>query len=213
MRQKLSQRLEYAMNLRKVNQKDIVDAIGVSKAAVSAWLSNDYEPKSDVVEKLANYLEVNPAWLCGWNVSIDPPEYDKERAILTIPFVSQKVACGNGEEFLSEDDMDIRQIDILAKMGKGYDKSLLLAAEAKGDSMIDENIFEGDVIVFARGIVEAEGLYVIALVDEVMVKRLSFDRINNKVTIISGNPKYDPRTVDADAVTILGKVTGWIHVN
>ena len=98
-------------------------------------------------------------------------------------------------------------------MAKGISKKVLTAAEVKGDSMMDANIYSGDIVIFARGRIEGDGIYVLSLAGEVLVKRLQFDALSNELTIISMNKNYAPRTVsaDADGLRILGKVVGWFH--
>lgn len=77
--------------------------------------------------------------------------------------------------------------------------------------MIGENISSGDVVIFSKGLINQEGIYVINYAGDINIKRLDFDGLANKVSIISANPKYPTKVVDADCVTILGKVVGLIH--
>ena len=131
-----------------------------------------------------------------------------------MPFISQKISAGYGEDYLADDSITLRRIQIPESMTKGVsDKSTLVSAEVKGDSMIDANIYPGDFVFFSKGMIKGEGIYVIAFAGDIMVKRLSFDGPRNKLTIISENKNYPVRTVDADTdgVRILGKVIGWIH--
>lgn len=136
--------------------------------------------------------------------------YNSKNGVLTIPFISQKISADFGEELLPKECF-IRKIDVLSQIAKGVDKATLVCAEVKGDSMIDANIFPNDYVIFSRGLIDQEGIYVISLLGEVMVKRLSFDAIEKKLTIISANKNYPPRTVSSENVRILGKVLGWIH--
>ncbi len=64
--------------------------------------------------------------------------------------------------------------------------------------MTGVQIFPGDVVVFARGCLSDNGLYVVSLRGEVLVKRLEFDQVHNRMSIISENPNYRPIVVDAD---------------
>ncbi len=143
----------------------------------------------------------------------DVPSYNPNTGILTIPFISQKISAGYGEEELPEDCLEVRSIDILASMAKGISKKTLAAAEVKGDSMIEANIFPGDIVIFARGRIEGDGIYVLAIMGEVLVKRLQFDAFTNELSVISMNKNYSTRTIaaDADGLRILGKVVGWFH--
>ena len=61
-------------------------------------------------------------------------------------------------------------------MTKGVsDKSTLVSAEVKGDSMIDANIYPGDFVFFSKVMIKVEGIYVIAFAGDIMVKRIYFD--------------------------------------
>lgn len=140
------------------------------------------------------------------------PNYDATTGILTIPFISQKLSAGTGYEYLSKDNLDIKKIDILASMARGVDKTTLVAAEVKGNSMVGEKIYSGDIVVFSKGLINGEGIYVINYAGDVMVKKIDYDRLTNQVSIISANPDYPVKTVDAENVFVLGKVVGWFHM-
>ena len=133
---------------------------------------------------------------------------------ISVPLISQKISAGYGEDYLDDDSITMKRIQIPESLTKGVaDKSTLVSAEVKGDSMIDANIYPGDYVFFSKGLIKGEGIYVIAFAGDIMVKRLSFDAPRNKLSIISENKNYPVRIIDAesDGVRILGKVIGWIH--
>lgn len=193
--------------------EDLGKKVGLTKQAIYKYENNIVTNiPYDRIILLSNALQVKPWELLGWDV----PQHKISKAdglTLTIPFISQKLSAGTGEDFLSDEDIDVKTIDIAAFMAKGIDKNTLLAAEVVGDSMIDANIFPGDIVVFSRGLVQAEGIYVVSFAGEVLVKRIEFDPLENKILIISENPKYKQRIIDADNENfrLLGKVVGWIH--
>ena len=201
---KVATRLKNALIQRGMSQSELAEKTGINFSTISSYVSGRFEPKRTPLMKLAKVLDVSPTWLAGFDVPMDAetPYYNSETGILTIPFISQKISAGIGEEELPEDCLEVRSIDILASMAKGISKKVLTAAEVKGDSMI-----------FARGRIEGDGIYVLALAGEVLVKRLQFDALSNELEIISMNRNYKPRTVsaDADGLRILGKVVGWFH--
>ena len=49
--------------------------------------------------------------------------------------------------------------------------------------------------------------------NDLFVKRLQFNPFENKVNVISENPKYKSYEIDADNENLIiqGKVIGWIH--
>ena len=213
MRASVSERLSIAMSKKDINQTKLVELTGLNKSAISSYLNGKYEPKSDAVELMSKALHVSPTWLAGFDVPMEEgAKISKaDDLTITIPFVNQKLSAGTGEDYLSDNDINTKTINISEYLARGIDKATLLAAEVRGDSMIDERIYSGDIVIFSRGLIRQEGIYVINYAGEVMVKKLAFDALNDTVDIISGNTNYPTRTVEADNVAILGKVVGWIH--
>jgi transcriptional regulator with XRE-family HTH domain len=64
----VSERLKQAMRLRGKRQTDLCEACDIPKGAMSLYISGAYEPKQDRLEKLANALSVDVAWLMGYDV-------------------------------------------------------------------------------------------------------------------------------------------------
>jgi repressor LexA len=70
--------------------------------------------------------------------------------------------------------------------------------KVKGDSMIDDGIFDGDLIAVHRTNVAENGQIVVARIDgEITVKR--FKRTQDRITLLPRNPDYAPIVVAADA--------------
>ena len=130
---------------------------------------------------------------------------------LSVPIITQKLSAGWGQDWTQDDIMSGLRFPMLAKMVSGFPIDRIYAAEVRGDSMAGVYIFDGDIVAFARGVVDGDGIYVIAVDNEVYVKRLHFNPFDKTVTIKSENEKYDPITVDADRVNIMGKVVSWYH--
>ena len=207
------QRIKRFREKAGLTQEDVGKEVGLTKQAVYKY-ENDIVTNIpyDKVLLLAKALNVQPWDILGWDSPSDKIfKLDEESTFITIPFISQRLSAGTGYEYLSEDNLDVRKIDILASIANGVDKNTLIAAEANGNSMIGEKIYSGDIVVFSRGLIKGEGIYVINYAGDVMVKKIDFDKLNNKVSIISANPDYPTRTVDAEYVSLLGKVIGWFH--
>jgi repressor LexA len=85
------------------------------------------------------------------------------------------------------------------------------ALRVQGDSMIDEGIFEGDLVIVSPEDKGKNGDIIVAMLeDEVTVKTLSLDK--NKVTLIPANENYKPITVEGERdFSIIGKVKGVVR--
>lgn len=60
-------RIRIAMNDAGKRQADLVRETGIDKGALSHYLKGRYEPKQDVVYKLAVALNVSEMWLWGYD--------------------------------------------------------------------------------------------------------------------------------------------------
>ncbi len=206
-------RIKALRKQRGMTQYDLADKLGIAKQTIFKYETGIITniPYSRIVD-IAAALGVEPGEILGFG---EPSaESSSPEGFISIPFISQKISAGYGEDYLSDDSITLRRIQIPESMARGVsDKSTLVSAEVKGDSMIDANIYPGDYVFFSKGMIKGEGIYVIAFAGDIMVKRLSFDTGGNKLTIISENHNYPTRVVEADTdgVRILGKVIGWIH--
>lgn len=74
-----SERLKEAMRIRQLKQADLSRLTGLAKGGISNYVTGRYEPKSDVINKLAKALNCSEMWLWGYDVPMDrvnntPPE-------------------------------------------------------------------------------------------------------------------------------------------
>ncbi|MBR4296105.1 MAG: helix-turn-helix domain-containing protein [Clostridia bacterium] len=66
-----SERLQEAMRIAHMKQADLARATGLSKGGISNYVTGRYEPKSDIVSKLAKALGVSEMWLWGYDVPME----------------------------------------------------------------------------------------------------------------------------------------------
>ena len=207
----MGDRIKRLRESRKMTQEELGKAVGTTKQTIFKYETDKIGniPYSRI-EDLARVFDVDPWEILGWKQDDCKPA----EGYISVPLISQKISAGYGEDYLPEDSITLKRIQIPESMTRGItDKSTIVSAEVKGDSMVDANIYPGDYVFFSKGTIKGEGIYVIAFAGDIMVKRLSFDAPKNRLTIISENRNYPTRTVDAesDGVRILGKVIGWIH--
>ncbi len=113
--QKFHERLKYAMNLSGLTQTDLCQKTKIPKSAMSQYISGKFKPKDDRTYLLAKALNVNEAWLMGYNVSMEGKEINKptdnDRLNEFIELCSQ----------LSDDELDIIETLIDSLLSK-HDK-------------------------------------------------------------------------------------------
>ena len=67
----IANRLKQALEMRNMKQADLVNMTGIGKSSISTYLSGDYEPKQKNLYRLAKALDVNEAWLMGYDVPME----------------------------------------------------------------------------------------------------------------------------------------------
>ena len=66
-----SDRLKEIMHIREMKQADLARATGLAKGGISNYITGRYEPKSDVISKLAKALNCSEMWLWGYDVPME----------------------------------------------------------------------------------------------------------------------------------------------
>ena len=74
----ISERLQIAMDKRKIKQIDLARVADVNQGALSRYLKGSYEPKSATIYKLALALDVSDMWLEGYDVPMERSQKQKE---------------------------------------------------------------------------------------------------------------------------------------
>lgn len=59
-------RIKEAMRIKGISQSELARLSGITKAAISSYLSGKYEPRRLQVHQLALALNVNELWLLGF---------------------------------------------------------------------------------------------------------------------------------------------------
>ena len=114
------------------------------------------------------------------------------------------IAAGQPIEAISQDEtIDVAQIFLGANR---------YALRVKGDSMIDEGIFEGDIVICERSDAADNGQIVVALIDreEATLKRLE-QNTDNTVTLHPANARLEPMIYPTDRVQIQGIYIGLLR--
>lgn len=78
--EKFENRLNEALNMKRMRPAELAQRLGVHRGSVSNWLSGRYKPNSVTTDKIAEILDVSTTWLLGYSVPvkriafIDPQE-------------------------------------------------------------------------------------------------------------------------------------------
>jgi repressor LexA len=126
-------------------------------------------------------------------------------AALDLPLMGT-VAAGLPIEAIRDDESLAVPADMVRRNAENY------VLRVQGNSMIDEQIRDGDFIVVAAQPTARDGEMVVALVggDSATVKTLYREK-GNRIRLQPANEAMEPIVVDADDVVIQGVVVGVIR--
>lgn len=88
------------------------------------------------------------------------------------------------------------------------------ALKVKGDSMIEEGIYDGDLVICQHVSTANSGQIVVALIDdqEATLKRIRFNPDRRSITLIPANPNYQPMQYPAERIKIQGIYIGLLRL-
>jgi len=199
-----------AVKAENTTQDWVAEKSGISKDTFKGWIKRGVLPRLDDAVRIADTLGVSLDILVGREFIVPSGKPVDLTGFDVATFVPQRVSAGGGQQMLELAAEDLVQ---RAPYPERWGKNLL-AVEVRGDSMTGSHIFDGDIVYFKPGEIRGNGIYVLQVDGGVFVKRLQFP-ISGKVTIHSDNPMYSDlvESFESQAMTILGKVMGWLHAH
>lgn len=197
------------------------ESIGIRQSTLSNMFMRESDPKAEVLQKIREKYNINSEWLLtGEGAMFISEETLPAASSSSIPLLSQKVSCGSGVNWESEQNiveyLDIKDLSLKNRPLYGF--------RVNGTSMIGAGIRNNDIVVFSsqQNLVYNDGIYVFSLDGDVYCKRLEFDPIASRIKI------YSVRVADLEKAELLttltstdttfterfqlfGKVEFWIH--
>ena len=118
----LKDRLQEAMNLREKKAADLANDLGIPKSALSQYLSGKSKNMDSVrMYRLCVYLNVNEAWMMGFDVPMERPK-EKNNDIMSDVIVRMRT----DEEFFKVvetlNSLDKEQLDGVLQMLQAFTK-------------------------------------------------------------------------------------------
>lgn len=160
----------------------------------------------DTVEKLADALQVSPAYLMGWKNSPDESLSDELRPVNLKRFpMLGEIACGK-PIFANEEHETY--IDASADIKADF------CLTAKGDSMVGARIHNGDVVFIKEQSIVDNGQIAAVIIDnDVTLKRWYFYPEKKKLVLQAENPSYEPFVFvgeELDNIRCLGRAVSFM---
>lgn len=122
----------------------------------------------------------------------------------SLPIIGQ-IAAGEPVEAIEEPE----HIDLTAR----FCHTSNFALKVKGNSMIDEGIMDGDIVVCRQVDQLNDGDIVVALIDGTETTLKYLERHDDKITLKPAHSDMEPLTYNADRVQIQGKFVGLLRLS
>ena len=201
-----SKNLRYYMDIKEISQNALAKELDVSSTSVNNWYNGYKIPRMDKVDKICMLFHITRSDLIEEHNKPDDPTDGVTNLIhpsaYRIPIVG-RICAGDGC-FVIEEKMGYFTIDHTIKA----DFALIV----KGDSMIDIDINDGDIVLIKKVYDYYDGkIYAIRLIDEneATIKRCYFEE--DKVIMQPCNPEFKPMIADGKNVSVVGECVGVYH--
>ena len=190
-------RLKELRKSKGLSQEEFAKIIHAAQTTVSQWEKGTRKPSYDVLSELADFFGVSIDYILGRDAL--PPEC-KPITPKTYPMLGV-IACGQPTEA-------IPQQDTFVQSGTDFDADFCL--EARGDSMINAGIDDGDIVFIKSNVpIINNHIYAVQINGEVTLKRI-FQK-GSILSLNAENPAYSPIILNQneyDEIKILGKAVG-----
>lgn len=194
----IGEKIKRLRKSKKLTQEELAKILNVKPTAVSAWELGRNKPLMDKLDMMAHYFGVPISYFFEENQIKGSRNCFN---FVKLPIVGT-ISCGNG--VIAYEDIE------------GYEevpRSWLNGGEyfflrAKGDSMINARIMNGDLLLIRRQNDVENGEIAAVLIDgEAVLKRVY--KTNDTIILQSENPMYKPIILnknDMKDVRIIGKL-------
>lgn len=202
IRKNISENLTRYMEKSNVNNRELADVLGVSESTVGKWILQKNAPRMGAIEQIARYFNIEKSDLIERHVDLSTiPGIRITKNLINVPILGH-IQCGM--PVLSECNYE-GYFKLDPELCKA-DFSLV----ADGDSMIDANIHEGDIVFFKETPdVESGTIAAVLLDDQTTLKKVI--KMDDTLILQPANDAYKPILIkqgEYNNIMILGKMVG-----
>lgn len=195
-----NERLKYAMNLKGFTQSDLCYKTDIPKSAMSQYISGAFKPKDKRTYLLAKALNVNEAWLMGYDVPMEREALnlrEPEIATDTVTFpVIGEIAAGYNE--IAIEDWTGETVEIPVTYMKGRKKEDFFVLSVKGDSMYPMYLNGDKVLILKQSTLNNSGDIGAILYDgdTATLKKVEYVNGEDWLRLVPINPEYQPKKIE-----------------
>jgi len=207
-----SERYKFILEKSGLSKTAFAESLGISRSHNYHLERGTQKPPREVLDRLASIYNINLNWLIhGKGLS------GLEQDIVEIELFNQQASAGGtvaGSGREAEDYPEMNYLNVPYSLIRPNRPENLKAVYVSGDSMIEENIDDGDIVIFNTKQQEGNGIYVVSIGNSVLVKRVNFDLSNDTIILISANKAYEPRHYsrhELEDFNVEGRVVACYH--
>jgi repressor LexA len=189
------------MNEHNMTYRDLAEKTGISRSTLQRMATVE-DTKIDLkyIQRLAKAFNVEPSYLCGWTDEKYGTSENSKYEYIDIP-VYNAISC-------DDEPTIIEYVNVPDRM---LDRTLAyFALFADDDSMINENINKGDLMIFNKtSHLENNDIGCFCVDDSGTFNKYHKDDKNDCVWLLPANDEYSPINVpkNTKSFNILGKLT------
>ncbi|MBQ8738352.1 MAG: helix-turn-helix domain-containing protein [Clostridia bacterium] len=202
----LGKKLKDLRKSKNITQEELASELGLERSSIAKYETGT-TPSIDIITKIANYFKVSIDWLLEQTVE---ENIDTETIAGTFPYNTKKlpllgnIACG--KPIFAEEEFN-GYIDVI----EGIQADFCL--QAKGDSMINARIYDGDIVfVKKQELVHNGEIAVVLIENEATLKRAYYYPEKQMLILKPENANYEDMIFcgeELNNITILGKAVAF----
>lgn len=202
----LSKNLKKQLNSKDLTPTEFARIMKYPETTVFNWIHGKSYPRIDKIQEMADFFDIYKSDLTeDKNDLSNIPGIKIIKKFVTVPVLGE-IACGE-PIFCNQNYDNLLQID--EDLGRP-DFSLT----ARGDSMIDAGIDDGDIVFFKNTPIVENGKIAAVIIDNTTTLKRFFKN-DNEIILQPENKSYSPiiiREDDGQEVRVLGEMVG-MYVN
>lgn len=195
-----------------MTQDELAKKMGYkSRSSIAKIENGERDVPRKLIGELARALETDPAYLMEWGEQREETFEDIAARYGLMPVKKKRfpmlgeIACG--EPIFADED---KESCVTADTDIDADFCL----RAKGDSMVNARIHDGDIVfVKSMPIVENGDIAAVVIDDEATLKRVYYYPEKGKLILTPENPRYEPFVFtgeELNSIRILGRAVGFM---
>jgi len=201
------ERLAQLRKQKGISQYKLAELLGMSRGQIANYEQGAREPDFYTLQKFTDFFEVTVDYLLGrlqtdfLNVKDNVIPYDN---LVQLPVLGSIRAGQPIEMVAAQDGTELVESDLI----RGHDAFIL---RVQGDSMVGDNIFDGDrvVVIFTPDYSPSDICVVAVDGYDATIKRV---KCHNEVCVlVPSNPSMEPMVYRADEIHIIGVVVEVRH--